>query len=169
MLILLLCAAMVVAWRWPQTPVGRTLHRLMVAWPARKLANLSPGKALPKLASGRVLLVLIVLIGIVLADGVFRGDVMMFLAQISPEGIAWFVTFDVATYFDVIALALMLAATVRMRAVAQALRAWVARVREGVAVRRSSARSRRPRRPVRKPPPKSSDDDGGWAPALGHA
>jgi hypothetical protein len=163
MLILLLCAAMVVAWRWPQTPVGRVLHRLMVEWPARRLANLSPGKMLPKLPAGRVLLVLIVLIGIVLAEGVFRGDVMMFLAQISPEGIAWFATFDIAAYFDVVALALMLGATVRLRAVAQALRAWAARVRQAVAVRRLSARSRRARRPVRRPPPRSGDDDGGWA------
>jgi hypothetical protein len=163
MLILLLCAAMIVAWRWPQTPVGRVLHRLMVDWPARQLAKLDPGKVLPKLTSGKVLLVLLVLFAAAMAIVVAENDGLMFLAQGLPDGVAWFAAFDVATYLDVIALAVVLSATVRLRAIYAVLRAWVARSALGRLVQRAQgARSRSPR-PERKTPPPSNDDEPAWA------
>ena len=162
MLTVLLCAAMMFAWLCPQTPLGRMLRRLLVEWPARKLAALDPRKMLPKLTAGRVLLLLLVLSALALVVAVARADVTMFLAQGMPEGIAWFATFDVAAYLDVIALALVLGATVRVRAIYAALKAWVAR---SAICRRMwrgrSARSRSPR-PERRPHPPSNDDEPGW-------
>jgi hypothetical protein len=162
MLIFLLCMAMMVTWGWPQTPVGRALRRLMVEWPARQLARLDPGKVLPKRPSGRVLLVLLALLAIGAALLLARNDGLIFLAQGMPEGIAWFAAFDIATYLDVIALAVVLSATVRLRTIYVPLRAWVARSALGRRVRRGqSARSRSPR-PERKAPPPSNDDEPAW-------
>lgn len=170
MLTLLLCAAMAVAWRWPQTPVGRMLRRLMVEWPARQLVKLAPGRMLPKLTPGKVLFVLLVLLAVAAAIAVSRTEAVILL-QGAPEGIAWFATFDIAAYLDVIALALMLGATVRLRAIYAALKAWVARSALGRLAARvrggRGARSRAPRVGRRLPPP-SNDDEPAW-PAFGLA
>lgn len=163
MLILLLCAAMIVAWRWPQTPVGRVLHRLMVEWPARQLAKLDPGKLLPKLGSGRMLLVLLLVLAVGMAIEVARSDGMMFLAQVVPDGVAWFATFDIATYLDVVALGVVLGATVRLRAIYAALKAWVVRSVLGRKVRQARGARRRTPHPRRRPPPSSNDDEPAWA------
>jgi hypothetical protein len=114
--------------------------------------------------AGRVALALLVLLAIALvAIAIARSDVFVFLAQGMPEGIAWFVTFDIATYLDVIALGLVLGATLRLRAVYGAFKAWVARSVMGRAThRRRSARSRSPR-PERNAPPTSNDDGRAWA------
>jgi hypothetical protein len=165
MLILLLCAAMVVAWRWPQAPVGRALHQLLVDGPALQLAELDLGRVLPKRVAGRVALALLVLLAIgLIAVAIARSDVFFFLAQGMPEGIAWFATFDIATYLDVIAVGLVLGATMRLRALYGAFKAWAARSVAGRAVRRAgSARARaRAPRPERKTPP-SNDDEPAWA------
>jgi hypothetical protein len=166
MLFFLLCAAMIVAWRWPETPVGRILHRLLVAWPAHQLARLDD--ILPKRASGKLLLLLLIVLTVSLAIVVARNDGLIFLAQGMPEGIAWSATFDIATYLDVVALGLMLGATIRLRAVYVALRSWLARTALGRVVRRvSGARTRSPR-PERKAPPPSNDEEPAW-PGLGLA
>ncbi|HEV7383947.1 MAG TPA: hypothetical protein VGN89_03645 [Phenylobacterium sp.] len=162
MLIFFLCAAMMVTWGWPQTPVGRVLRRLMVEWPARQLARLDLGKVLPKRTAGRVLLVLLVLFAVAAAVLLARNGALVFLAQGLPEGVAWFAAFDIATYLDVMALAVVLSATVRVRAIYAALRAWIARSALGrLAPRGGGARSRSPR-PQRRPQPPSNDDEQGW-------
>jgi hypothetical protein len=164
MLILLLCAAVIVAWRWPQTAVGRALHQLLVDWPARLLAELNLGRVLPKrITSGRVALIVPILLAVLIAFVVAHNDGLVFLAQGMPEGIAWFATFDIATYLDVIALGLVLGATVRLRALYGAFKTWLARSAIGRWVRRApAARSRSPR-PERKAPPASNDDGPAWA------
>jgi hypothetical protein len=153
MILVLLYLAVLVAGLMPHSTAGRALRRLLVDMPRAGLAWLTPGKLLLMIGVALIVAALIV---------IARADVMLLVAQGLPEGIGWFVTFDVATYLDVVALAWLLAATVRLRALAQVLRAWAARVRR-VAARRSNARSRRMRRPARKPAPKASDDDGGGA------
>jgi hypothetical protein len=161
MLFLLLCAAMIVTWRWPETSVGRVLHRLMVDWPAHQLARL--GNALPRHASGKLLLLLLIVLMVALAIVVARNDGMIFLAQGMPEGIAWFATFDIATYLDVVALGLMLGATVRLRAVYVALRSWLARTALGRVVRRARGARSQSRRAGRRARPPSNDDEPAWA------
>lgn len=160
MILVLLYLAVLVAGLMPETAVGRALRRVMIDLQNAVIARFTPGK-----------LLLIVCFALIVAAviAIARADVMLLVAQGLPEAIGWFFTFDVVTYLDVMALAWLLAATVRLRAVAQPLSPWVARVRRGVAVMRLSSRSRRARRLVRKPAPKSSDDDGGWAGPFAYA
>ena len=161
MLIFLWCVVMMVAWGWPRTPVGRALHRLMVEWPARQVAKLD--KVVPKLTSGRVLLVLLALFTVAAAILLARNGGLLFLAQSFPEGIVWFATFDIATYLDVIALALVLGATVRVRAIYAALKARFARSALGRRVRRGRGARSRSRSPERRPQPPSNDDEPAWS------
>jgi hypothetical protein len=162
MLIFLLCAAMMVAWGWPQTPVGRVLRRLMVEWPARQLSRLDPDKVLPKLTSGRILLVLLSLFAVAAAVLLARNGALVFLAQGLPEGVAGFAAFDIATYLDVIGLAVVLGATVRLRTIYVALKAWAGRSALGRLVRRGRGARNRSPRPERRPQPPSNDDEPAW-------
>jgi len=163
MLILLFSMAVAIVLLWPDTIAGRALRRLMIEQPARKVAQITPGTALFALL---VMLVIAVVIGVAKRDGV------ALLAQGVPEGIAWFATFDVATYIDVIALAWLLAATVRLRAAYGALTASVARAKRlttlwlsGLRVRGKSGARRRARRCGQRAPRPSPDQDEVW-PAL---
>ena len=140
MLFILVCAVMIVAAAWPETPVGRMLRRLMVEWPARRLAALDLGRLVPKRASGRIALLLLILLMVGGLVALARSDSLVMLAQGMPEGLAWFATFDIATYLDVIALAVVLGLTVRLRALYGAAKAWVARSAIGRAVRRVGAK-----------------------------
>jgi hypothetical protein len=153
------------AWLFPDTPAGRSLRRLLVDLPARKLAQLKPGA---------VIFALLVVLALALAIGLFRSDAIFLVAQGLPEGIAWFATFDVATYLDVIALAWLLAAMVRLRAAYQGLRAladqakrlarrWIAMMR----IRGRAGARTRSRRAGGKPPRPPRDEESGWpTPAL---
>jgi hypothetical protein len=161
MLIFFLCAAMV-AWGWPQTPMGRALRLMLIEWPARQLARLNPGKVLPKLTAGRVLLALLVVFAVGTVILIARQDVLMFLAQGLPEGVAWFAAFDVASYLDVIALGVVLSATVRLRSIYVALKARVARSALGRLVRRGRGARSRSLRPERAQQPPSNDDESAW-------
>lgn len=163
MLIFLFCAVAATAWLFPDTPAGRSLRRLLVDLPARKLAQLTPGA---------VIFALLIVLAIAGAIGLARTDGIFLVAQGLPDGIAWFATFDVAAYLDVIALAWLLAAMVRLRTAYDALRAlaaqarrlaqlWIAMLR----VRGRAGASTRSRRAGGKPPPPSRDDEPGW-PAL---
>jgi hypothetical protein len=171
MLTFLLCAAaMVVVWRWPQTPVGRALRSLMVDWPADKLAKLDPRKALPKLTAGKILFVILLFLAIAAAIALARTEAVVLLQGV-PEGVAWFATFDIATYLDVIAVALVLGATVRLRAIYAAIKAWTMRSALGrlaVGLRPSQGARSRSRRDARRPQPPSNDDEPAW-PTLGLA
>lgn len=162
MLIVLLYATVIAAWRWPHSATGQVLHRLLADWPARQLAKLNLGRLIPKMTSGRVALALLLVFAVVVAVALARNDGLIFLAQAMPEGIAWFATFDIATYLDVIALGLVLGASVRLRALYAAPKAWAARSAVGRAIRRACrARTRSPR-PERKAPPPSNDDEPAW-------
>ena len=163
MLIFLFCAAAAMAWLFPETPTGRSLRRLLVDLPARKLAQVTPGK---------VIFALLVVLAIAAAIGLARTDGIFLVAQGLPDGIAWFATFDVATYLDVIALAWLLAAMVRLRAAYEGLRAladqakrlaqrWVTVLR----VRGRPGARTRSRRAGGKPPRPPRDEEPGW-PAL---
>lgn len=109
-------------------------------------------------------LLLLLLVGAAIA--LARTEYVVLLQGV-PEGIAWFATFDIATYLDVIALGVLLSATVRLRAIYAALKAWVAGSALGRRVRRGqSARSRSPRPERGAPPPSNDDEPAWWAPGL---
>jgi hypothetical protein len=160
MLIFLFCAVAAMVWLFPDTPAGRSLRRLMVDLPARKLAQVTPG---------HMIFALLIVLAITLAIGLFRTDGIFLVAQGLPEGIAWFATFDVATYLDVIALAWLLSAMVRLRAAYQGLRAladqakrlaqgWIAMLR----IRDRAGARTRSRRTGGKPRPPPPDEEAGW-------
>jgi hypothetical protein len=151
MLILLLCAAIAVMALWPDTPAGRVLRRWLVEAPARRLR---PGV----LIFGAVLLV------VVTAALAFGGSDGFVVAAQAPEAIGWFVTFDIGTYIDVLLVAWLLGASVRIAPTLEGLGSGLARIAEAF-VGRIAARARAPRqaRRVRRRAPPPTDDGRGWA------
>jgi hypothetical protein len=168
MLTFLFCAVAAMAWLFPDTPAGRRLRRLLVDLPARKLSQLT---------AGGVIFALLVVLAVAAAIALARTDGILLAAQGLPDGIAWFAAFDVATYLDVIALAWLLAAMVRLRAAYDGLRALAAQVR-GLARRwitvlrvrgRPGARTRS-RHAGAKPPRPPRDEEPGWStPAFSYS
>lgn len=159
-LILLFCLALAIGWLFPKTSLGKLLHGVLIAAPARALSRLTPATAI---------FGVLAIIGITAFIQFARTDGLMILAQGIPEGIAWFVTFDVATYVDVIALVWLVAATVRLRMVWRALRASGAKLRQGLlraasagaAHGRPVAASRQQRNHRTATPFSSNDDEDG--------
>ncbi|HEY0436091.1 MAG TPA: hypothetical protein VGC92_05590 [Phenylobacterium sp.] len=151
MLILLVCGLLAVMGLWPETPAGRVLHRWLVEAPARKLR--------PTL----VLFVFAVLIVSVAAIAVAKADGFVLAAQ-GAEAISWFVTFDVATWIDVLAVGWLLAATVRLKTLGQAAASLARRGVRALGMRFGSrARGRRTPRTGRRRTPPPLDDGRGWA------
>ena len=151
MLIILFCAAVATMVLWPQTPAATFLRRWLVEAPARRLR---PGV----LVFGAVLL-----IGVAAALAFGGSDGFMVAAQ-APEAIAWFATFDVATWIDVIVVAWLLSASVRIGAALQSLGHAVVRT-AGAVLASAKARGRAPRqtRRVRRRAPPPPDEGRGWA------
>lgn len=149
MLILLMCLGVAVMRLWPQTPVGRLLHRWLVEAPARRLTP------------GVMIFGTFLLLAVVGAVAWGKSEGLMVAAQ-GADAIGWFVTFDIGTYIDVIAVAWLLAASVRLRALSAALRVGVANGARW-ARRLGGARApRQPRRPRRRTPP-PADEGRAWA------
>ena len=155
MLIGLVCAAVVIALLFPET-----LEQL-----AKRLS----------LNHARVVFALLAFAVIVGVIVLLRTDGAIVIAQGLPEAISWFTLFDIATYIDVIGLALFLGATVRFRAVYLAVRSAAARMQQwtirciGALQRVSSLASRsrsRRTRPTVTRPRRGEDED---RPAPGFA
>jgi hypothetical protein len=162
MLVLWICAIMVVIARYPETPIGRVLKRLLVDKPAEALAKLTLTRA--------ILLLAIIAIGAAVIHFA-RSDLLMVVAQGAPETVGWFFALDVGAYFDVIALAVLAAASLSLRALYGRARSalqlgWRLTSRVTAALgHRLSVRQRSPRRrPGARTPPSSDDERGlGWA------
>jgi len=151
MLITLFFAAVAVMMLWPRTTAGAFLRRWLVEAPARRLR---PGV----LIFGAVLLI------VVAAAVTFGGSDGFMVAAQAPEAVAWFATFDVATWIDVIVVAWVLSASGRIGAALQALGPAVAHA-AGAVVAAMRARGRGPRqaRRVRRRAPPPPDEGRGWA------
>lgn len=157
---MVLCVALALVVLAPGTAIGRLLRRLLIDLPARKLNQARPAH----LAAGLVALSLAVAV-IVYA----KTEGMMVVAQGFPEGWAWFAMFDVATYVDAIALLALLAATVRLRAAYDVLRASTARAKRGALQFIAALKARQGRRATlapdrnrRRTPTAPSDEDRAW-------
>jgi hypothetical protein len=161
MLAVLLFGALFVALVWPETPTARAVTRIAVGihdWLRRHITW------------SRVLLAVLVLFTLVGIMKMMGTEGLPIIGAAAPEAFAWFITFDIATYFDVLAMAWALAAVMWVRAVA-ASAARVLRKTRRVTLRamlrmRRAARTRSStvRRP--RPPRKSSDDGHGWWPVA---
>ncbi len=157
MLILWACAIMLVVVRYPDTPIGAALKRLLVDGPAR---------ALNRLTATRLAFLGLVGAASLLAIHFARADGVMLVAQGAPEAVGWFFAFDIGTYIDVIALAALAAASGGLRVIYDRARPFIDRAwRRGLQALarwapRLNGRQSSTRRPGARTPP-SSDDEGG--------
>src|SRR5215472_14231469 len=102
MLTALVVVALAALLLFPKSAVGQALHRLLVEAPAQALNRLRRGHA-----------ALVIGVMILVAAAVALGREGFIVAAQTPEFIAWFAAFDIATYVDVVAAALIVAAAVR--------------------------------------------------------
>lgn len=162
MLFLWGCAIMWVIARYPETPIGAMLKRVLIDRAARAMARLTP----------TALIFLGLVVAASVATLIFVGsDGLLFVAQGAPETVGWFFAFDVETYIDVIALAAVTAASGGLRVIygrAKLLlaKAWRLVLRAvGALGARLRGRQSPPRaRPGVRTPPQSDEGPGlGWA------
>lgn len=153
MLLLVMLSVLGLLVLFPETPIARNLHRLLVQQPARRLAKLTPGRMAFWLALGLMGLVLFVL---------FEADGVRLFTFMAPDIVMWFTMFEVALFLDVFLIAAAMVATTRVRVVrdqvVQAVRRALRSISAGHRGRDRSPRSR-PERPS-KPP---CDDPDPWA------
>ncbi|MDB5417876.1 MAG: hypothetical protein JWP50_1295 [Phenylobacterium sp.] len=150
MLTILMFAAGLVLLLAPDTPIGRQLKRVLVEWPAERLSRVRPGL---------VLLILLLVVAGAALIAVAKSEGAFLVAQGLPEALASLAAFDVATYLDVLAIAWLFAASVRLRAVKAAIGSAMARARPWIA-RQAAPRARARRSRPASPPPANSDDEG---------
>lgn len=157
MLTVLLYGAIIVAWLWPDKPTGKAVTRLAVAchdWLRRRISWT------------QVLVGVLMVCAVILALQAMGREGGPIIGSAAPEVFAWFITFDIATYIDVLVLAWTLAALVRIRTAAVSAKGLLRKGRRvtvrAVARMRRAARGRA--QPVRRPgPPRKTSDDGhGW-------
>ena len=153
MLTWLVIAAIGVMQMFPHSLAGRALRRLLVDKPAAGLNRLRRGH-----------LALVFLLAVMLAAALAMGREGFVVAAQTPEIVAWFAAFDIATYVDVFAAAVILAAAVRLKPLVGIARLALARLR------RTGPRAvRAPRRHSHRQTPPADSDDEAWPalPALG--
>ena len=137
---------------WPETPVGRLLHRLMVEAPAARLARIPRRHLLIALA--------LVSAGALLA-WLGEGDGVRVLSMAAPETWAWLTTFEVSAYFDALAALAAASSAVRLQGIAARLPAAARRISRPSAGTARATRGRR--RGIGLP---ANDDEDGLALAL---
>lgn len=134
---------------FPETPMARALHRVLVAPAARRLNRVRLGHlvfALVLTTMGAGLFAL------------FEGEGLRLFGMMAPDVVGWFAMFDVSLFLDVFAMALALAVTTRLRAVRDQIIARATRLLDPV--RRAARGGRQRARRTRSTParPKRSDD-----------
>jgi hypothetical protein len=136
--IILACAALaVIVMRLaPHSAAGLVLRRLLVEAPARWLSGLR---------RAHVILVILSLLALWAAVAIARTEGAPLVAQGMPEAMTWILSLDVASYMDAVAIAFLLAAGVRVKALKTVARAAIDRVLRRP-VRAARPRRRRPQR-----------------------
>jgi uncharacterized protein (DUF3820 family) len=166
MIIGLLCGAMALAAFFPETPAGKSMRRLLIELPAQYLNLLARTQGLHV----KMALVFAVFLLIVTREH----DVIGLLGPGLGEAAGWFLAFDVTTAVDLIAITLLVAAAIRLRALRHGLQALAARARTqavhhvrlilATRAARKAGRSRQSRSPSGRRD--TSDDKDGLTPAL---
>jgi len=164
MLIVLLCAALALATFFPETRIGGLLNRLLIELPARKLGAVK---------RRHIAVGVLVVAAIALAHAVGKDEGMLAMTQAVGDGLGWLAAYDLTAYIDIVAIGVLIAATVHVRAAlrvaAVQARQWAARsiglLRGGVALR-SHGRARRSRPASR---PRRGEDSDRPAPGLAWA
>jgi len=164
MLIAVVFAVLALALLFPETRVGGALRRLLIDDAVRRLNRLK---------RGHVLLALVVFGFLAAAYALGRQDGVTVAGQISAEGMSYAMAFDLATWLDVTAMALVIAATVRFRdairlAAVQA-RQWARRGAGILAAALTSLARGRARRARPTPRPRRGEDPDRPAPGFAWA
>jgi hypothetical protein len=151
MLLCLLLGVLATLIAFPETPIGRALHRVLVEPVVRRLSRIRPGHLIvfAALAAGVTAMILL-----------FEWEGVRLVGMAAPEVVAWLGMFDAAAVLDLAALAIAMAATTRFRAVRDRVLALagqaVTAVRAGLRSGRQRARRDRPTAPR---PTRSDDPD----------
>jgi hypothetical protein len=157
MLAVLLYGAVFVALVWPETATAEAVTRIAVGIHDWLRRHISWSRVL------LAVLALFMLVGIVKMMGT---EGLPIIGAAAPEAFVWFITFDIATYFDVLVLAWALAAVMRVRTFAASTASLLRKARR--VTLRTMFRMRRATRSkshtVRRPRPlrKTNDDGHGW-------
>ena len=133
---------------FPETPMARTLHRVLVKPTALRLSRVRLGHILFAAALTSIGAVLLI---------AFEGEGIRMFSLLAPDAVSWFAMFDVTLFVDVFAMAVAIAATTRLKALKNQI---TARVRTALAPARSALRScrQRLRRDKATTRPTRSDD-----------
>jgi hypothetical protein len=154
MFIWLVAAALAVMLAAPHSSAGRALRRTLVEIPAERLN---------RVRRGHLILAALVLAAAALALMAGR-EALTLYAPYQAELVGWFAAFDIATYVDVFAAAVIVAAAVRLKSAMALARLALEAVRR----RRNSAsaaqRGRSLRRKRNAPPADSEGEP--WPAAL---
>jgi hypothetical protein len=152
MLLCLLLGILTTLIAFPETPIGKSLNRLLVEAVARRLNRIRPGH----------LVFAAILIGAIIAMIVlFEWEGVRLVGMAAPEIVTWLGMFDAAVVLDLAAVAIAFAATTRFKAIRDRILAVVGQT---VATVRTLARGRSRRdRPTAPRPTRSHDPDPvGW-------
>jgi hypothetical protein len=151
MLLCLLLGVLATLIAFPETPIGRALHRVLVEPVVRRLSRIRPGHLIFFAALAAVVTAMILL---------FEWEGVRLVGMAAPEVVAWLGMFDAAAVLDLAAVAIAMAATTRFRAVRDRVLALagqaVTAVRAGLRSGRQRARRDRPTAPR---PTRSDDPD----------
>lgn len=158
MLPIIVFGALLVAIAFPETPAARALVRVLTD-AAEWLAE--------RVSWTRLLLLALVILAIFATVEVIGHEGIPILGAATPEILTWFVMFDVATWFDVMALAWTLAAVVRVKAVWAMMLSGMRRARalgrQLFHVTRRASRQKRKSKTRRSGTGKRDEDGPGWA------
>jgi len=155
MLLCLLLGILATLIAFPETPIGRALHRVLVEPLARRLNRIRPGHlifaaALIGFATGLILL--------------FEWEGVRLVGMAAPEVMSWLAMFDAAAVLDLAAVAVAMAATTRFRTVRDRVLMMAGQM---VTVARTVLTRGRQRafkaRPTAPKPPRPDDPDPAWA------
>jgi hypothetical protein len=161
MLIAMVFAVLVLALWFPETRIGGALRRLMIDEPARRLNQVK---------RGHILLGLVIFAALAAAYAIGRKEGVIVVGQVTADGIAATMAIDLATWIDVTAIAVIVAATVHLRAAirlaAIQARQWARRGAGLVRAARTSLARGRARRPRPTARPRRSEDPDRPAPGF---
>lgn len=154
MLLCLLLGILATLIAFPQTPIGRALHRLLVAPLARRLNRIRSGHlifaaALIGFATALVLL--------------FEWEGVRLVGMAAPEVASWLAMFDAAAVLDLAAVAIAMAATTRFRTIRDRVLMVVSQAVTTVRGALARGRQRSPKaRPTPRPMKSEDPDPAGW-------
>ncbi len=162
MLAFLFCFAWAVIVLCPGSMAGKWLRKLLVEMPVERL---------PHFTARSIAIVSLLAFFLVVLTGMVRGDTLAIVGQGYPDAVMWLTAVDVTTSLDLIVLAWLLSAQLRLRAVVRTVRSLIDQVvLRVIGTTRARSTFRETKRSGRKPIHPANDDPERWkGPILGSA